>query len=132
MILNSMNELIKMKYILILYANLKQFNKQNKIVNKIDDQGSHQFTEKKMIFSYRKRFLNHQYKKCQLLAVITCPLEMKLVTCYRYLSTLGICILLPSAIRTLTIETTVWDIAQISYLKSERLWLTDKEDGELI
>lgn len=57
---------------------------------------------------------------------------MKLVTCYRYLSTLGICILLPSAIRTLTIETTVWDIAQISYLKSERLWLTDKEDGELI
>lgn len=86
-------------------------------------------TEKDIGFPYRNRSLNQSCKQFKWHAIILYQLEMTLITCYLYLLTftftdgLDRLILLPSAIPTLTIDTPVPNIKQISYVKSGRLWV---------
>lgn len=86
-------------------------------------------TEKDIGFPYRNRSLNQSCKQFKWHAIILYQLEMTLITCYLYLLTftftdgLARLILLPSAIPTLTIDTPVPNIKQISYVKSGRLWV---------
>lgn len=86
-------------------------------------------TEKDIGFPYRNRSLNQSCKQFKWHAIILYQLEMTLITCYLYLLTftftdgLDRLILLPSAIPTLTIDTPLPNIKQISYVKSGRLWV---------